>query len=135
MLSLQGVDSEYTGWRIEEIATLEWRDVQDGGIRLRPEISKNARARVLGLAGAVDGIIGRRRAGRKDRIPGVFYQGEGKRLKDIKTAWKPACKRAGIPDMLFHDFRRTAIRNMVRAGVPERIAMEISGHKTRSVFD
>ena len=124
----------YSAWRKNEIASLLWRDIEDGVIRLRPEASKNSEARVLMLTGVIAEIIDRRRAERKDLVPYVFHR-NGKKLGRFDEAWDTACRKAGLPEKLFHDFRRTAVRNMVRAGVPERIAMQISGHKTRSIFD
>jgi integrase len=125
-----------SGWRLGEMKALEWRDVDLAGkiVRLRPEISKNKDGRVLPLSGGLFEIMERAHATRRLDCPFVFHR-NGEPIGDFRKAWSTACKAAGLSPVLVHDLRRTAVRNMVRAGIPDRIAMSLSGHKTRSIFD
>jgi integrase len=126
-----------TGWRRGEVSSLEWCDVSLGAreIRLRAEHSKTKRPRVVKLTGELLGLVERRHQGRRLDVPLVFHRGDGTPLGDFRKAWMAAATMTGHPGLLFHDLRRSAVRNMVRAGVPERVAMAVSGHRTRSIFD
>lgn len=126
------------------MATLEWRDVHlerqggavvGGAIRLRASQSKTKRGREVPLRdGRLLELIARRAELRGLDCPLVFHRG-GRPLRDFRDLWQQACAAVGMPGRLFHDLRRSAVRNMVRAGVPERVAMALSGHRTRSAFD
>ncbi len=155
------VDLAYTyGWRVrDEVLTLARRhvDLEAGTVRLDPGTTKNDDRRVVyltpTLATAVAEHLTRVRALERTLgriVPWVFAHATdgplnpktgqrryvaGDRVRDFRRAWRTACKRAGCPGMLRHDFRRTAVRNLVNDGTPEKVAMTITGHETRSVFD
>jgi len=130
-----------TGWRISEIANLTWSrvDLREGIVRLEAGDTKNDEPRTVYLDSELRAVLSEQWENRKNAakvLPYVFLNEHGTdKVKRFDKAWKTACKAAGVGIKLFHDLRRTAVRNMVRSGIPERVAMMVSGHKTRSVFD
>lgn len=130
-----------TGWRVSEIANLTWDrvDFHHGIVRIEAGETKNREARTVYLDEELKAIFDQLWEARKKSgklIPCVFPNRDGTdKIRVFRRAWVRACRDAGLGDRLFHDFRRTAVRNMVRAGIPERVAMMISGHKSRSVFE
>jgi integrase len=137
----------YTGWRKGEIASLKWDDVDTEAktIRLSWRNSKNKVARTMALEGALAAILKRQSIARAERVlkghdsPYVFVRGDGTKahgrpIDDISVVWRRACKAAGLDGRLFHDLRRSAARNMDRAGVSRHVAMQITGHKTESMY-
>jgi len=129
------------GWRVSEIENLTWSQVDraQGIVRLVAGQTQNDEARTVYLDDELKEVFAAQWESRKKSkklLPYIFLNRQGTdRVKRFDKAWATACKKAKIGNRLFHDLRRTAIRNMVRAGVPERVAMLVSGHKTRSVFD
>jgi integrase len=130
----------WTGMRAGEILALHWDqvDLTEGRIRLEPGTTKNGHGRTIPLVDEAVGTL--RQWNEHTRLchpacPWVCHY-YGRRLQKIpKRMWRRTCDRIGLDGRLFHDLRRTAVRNMVRAGISERVAMEISGHRTRSIFN
>jgi integrase len=133
-----------TGWRRGEILGLEWRNVdfRAGEVRLDPGATKNSEARTFPFSAypplgellkwqqertvAVEKKI--------KRIVGHVFHRNGKAIRDFRGSWEKACEKAGVQGRLVHDFRRTAVRNLERAGVPRSVAMKLTGHKTETVY-
>jgi len=135
-----------------EVLALERRhlDLEGGALRLDPGMTKNRKGRIVYVTVELHALLGAQAERMKGlerklgRISPLFPHLRaahtakalaGTKRADFRKAWVTACTEAGIPGKLRHDFRRTAARNLIRTGVPERVAMTITGHLSRSVFD
>ena len=152
-----------TGWRKSELGSRQWPhvDFAAGWIRLEPEETKNRDGRQFPLVPQLRALLEAQRARveaiqRKTKriVPWVFCRDDGAPIGDFKKAWATACIKAGffrvvpvgalkdgepremmkVPTKIFHDTRRSAVRNLERAGVPRSAAMRMTGHQTEAVY-
>jgi integrase len=133
------------GWRKGALTGLRWEavDRENRRVYLRRSGSKNKKPYVLVLTGELAAIIERRWQARTVTRPDgttflsdhVFHRADGQRVGDFRKAWATACERSGMPGTLFHDFRRSAARNLRRArGIGPEVGMKITGHETPSMW-
>jgi integrase len=132
-----------TGWRSRsEVLPLKWPQVDFAGgfVRLEPGTTKNNEGRAFPLIPELRALLGRRQVitRRCERAQGriiahVFHR-YGRPIKSLRRAWRTACKEAGRPGLLLHDLRRSAVRNLERAGISRSVAMKLTGHKTEAVY-
>ncbi len=148
-----------TGWRAGEARALTWAavDFEGGTIRLEGTATKNRQARTFPFVvlPALRALMASQREyttaverETEQFVRWVFHR-HGRPIGDYGHEWRAAVDRAShrgegparevvrpqLVGRLVHDLRRTAVRNLSRAGVPERVAMQLTGHMTRSVFD
>ena len=118
--------SELLGLKVSQV------DLKAKTIQLLPGETKSGRGRTVVMTSDVIPLLTECVQGKK---PGdaVFTWGNGRPVKDFRSAWISVCESAGV-EVLLHDFRRTAVRNLIRAGVSRDVARKISGHETESIF-
>jgi integrase len=122
------------GFRKSELQNLLVVQLDGPWLRLFAGATKNGKARAVALPGDVQFALVQC-AGRKEPDAHLFTWENGDRIIDFRSAWAKATKAAGLPGLLFHDLRRSAVRRMRQRGVPVPVAMRITGHLTRTVFD
>ncbi|MCE5309682.1 MAG: site-specific integrase [Acidobacteriales bacterium] len=125
----------HCGNRIGELRKLRWSqvDMAAAEIRIERKQAKGKKPRVLPIYGDMHDWLEWQR---KRHAPGcdLVFHWHGKPLGSHLKGWDKACTAAGLNGLHFHDLRRSAVRNMERAGIPRHVAMSISGHRTEAVY-
>ena len=128
----------HAGCRLGELRQLRWDqvDFSAGEIKLYETQTKAKTARTLPIYGDMREWLEIQKEDRDMNWPSCRYVFHylGRRIGSHLKGWSRSCKNAGLEGLRFHDLRRSAVRNMERAGIPHKIAMSISGHKTESVY-
>ncbi len=128
----------HLGMRRGEILKLRWDQVdwKENLIRLEKKQTKEKQARVAPLYGELRAWLEMAWPTQEGKTTArLSFRGRERESTKLKPLWNKARERAKVPSLLVHDLRRTAVRNMIRPGIPEKQAMRISGHKSRSIFD
>ncbi len=131
-----------TGWRCQEVLSRQKKhlDLANGWLRLDPGETKNGEGREFPLTRDLRACLTPQLAEvkafehRTGRIVPWLFHRDGERICGFRRAWENACKQAGVPGRMLHDFRRTAVRNMERKGVPRSAAMKMVGMLTESIY-
>jgi integrase len=131
-----------TGWRLRsEVFTRQKHhvDLAAGWLRLEPGETKDGRGRMFPLVPELRAVLERQLVATRAFeqrtgcvVPWLFHR-EGRPVRSFRRPWLRACQQAGVL-RLPHDFRRTAVRNLERAGVPRSTAMAMVGHRTESIY-
>jgi len=132
----------HLGNRLGELRKLIWNqvDLAAAEIRVEKRNAKGKRPRTLPIYGEMDHWLRWQRERCKgERVfcwtqPAKRVTPKEKPLGSHLKGWAEACKAAGLPGLHFHDLRRSAVRNMERAGIPRKVAMSISGHSTEAIY-
>ena len=130
-----------TGMRKGEAASLCWSFISDAGLTVPAEFCKSKNPHTIQFGGVLPSIIARCRNRRAFEVNGttqlsefIFHRGDGQPISEFRKSWRTACTKAGCGNLLFHDLRRSAVRDLLRAGVSQKTVMKISGHATASIF-
>jgi integrase len=134
---LEPVCAYHVGTREGELRKIriEQVDFVAKTIRIERAQAKGKKPRTLPIYGDMERWLQVQIEAARPGCPWIFHNGKGRLVGAQMEGWRAACEAAGMAGLYFHDLRRSAVRNLKRAGVQDKVAMEISGHKTRSVFD